>query len=280
MPRAYWRGYLKLSLVTCAVELFPATTEAERARFHRINGKTGHRLRQQMVDEETGRVVAKGDIARGYEISKDAYVRIEEDEIEAVRLESTRTIDIDSFVAWEEIDRRYLEKPYYVAPTGKGSDEAFAVIRDAMKDKGRAAIARVVLANREHVVAVEALGKGMLLTTLRYPYEVRDEKSYFSDIASPRIDKEMVRLASHILDSKSSRFDPSKFKDRYETALKALVKRKASGKTIEAAPEKEKTAEVIDLFDALKRSLGQTGSARRRPAAKAKRNGAKKRKAA
>jgi DNA end-binding protein Ku len=279
MPRAYWRGYLKLSLVTCAVELFPATTEANRAHFHRINRKNGHRLRQQMVDESTGRPVPKEQIGRGYELGKGSYVEIEDAELDAVKLESTRTIDIDSFVAWDEIDRRYLDKPYYMIPAGKGGEEAFAVVRDAMRDKGRVALGRVVLANREHILAIEPLGKGLLATTLRYPYEMRDEAPYFSSIKSPRVDKEMVRLASHILDSKGAHFDPSKFKDRYENALKSLVKRKAAGKTIEAPREDKKSAEVIDLFEALQRSLGRKAQQMKR-ASKSGKHGARKRKAA
>lgn len=208
-----------------------------------------------MVDEETGKVVDKDDKGRGYELPSGKYVEIEPEELEAVEVESTHTIDIDKFVPEEDIDKRYYERPYYIVPEGKGGEEAFAVIRDAMKDKGKVALARIVFANREHILAVEAWGKGMLGTTLRYDYEVRDEAEFFKGIPSPRVNKEMIALASHILDSKSGRFDASKFKDEYELALRKLVKRKASGKTIELPAEKEDRGNVIDLMEALRQSI-------------------------
>jgi DNA end-binding protein Ku len=255
-PRAYWKGSLKLSLVTCPIALYPASTQAEKTHFHQINTRSGHRLKQQMVDEQTGRVVDKDHKGRGYELSKGRYVQIEEDELEAVKLESTHTIEIDNFVPAEDIDERYLDKPYYIVPNGKAGADAFAVIRDAMKRKERVALARVVLSNREHVIALKPLGKGLLGTTLRYPYELRDEDDYFDDIPSPKVSKDMVDLAAHLLDTKASKFNPDKFKDKYETALKALVKRKAAGKTIEVPEAEERESNVIDLMDALKQSLG------------------------
>src|SRR4029079_5179926 len=205
--RAYWKGYLKLSLVTCPIALYPASSQAEKTHFHQINKKTGNRLRQQMVDEDTGRVVESDQKGRGYELSKRRYVEIEEDELKAVEIESTHTVDIDSFVPRAEIDKRYLDKPYYIAPAGKTGAEAFAVIRDAMKDKERVALARIVIAHREHIIALEPQGKGLLGTTLRYHYEVRDEKAYFKDIPQPRIAKDMVKLAEHILDRKAGHFN-------------------------------------------------------------------------
>lgn len=253
--RAYWKGYLKLSLVTCPVALYPASSQSDKTRFHQINRKTGNRLRQQMVDEETGRVVDKDNKGRGYELPNGKYVEIEPEELEAVEIQSTHTIDIDKFVPEDEIDKRYYERPYYIVPDGKGGEEAFAVIRDAMKDKGRVALARIVFANREHILAVEAWGKGMLGTTLRYDYEVRDEAEVFKGLPNPRITKDMVELASHILEKKSGRFDPSQFKDEYELALRKLVKRKASGKTIEPPAEREDRGNVIDLMEALRQSL-------------------------
>jgi DNA end-binding protein Ku len=252
-PRPYWKGYLKLSLVTCPIVVYPASSESEKIHFHQVNRKTGHRLRQQMVDEQTGEVVNKDEKGRGYELTKGKYVEIEPEELDAVEIESTHTIEIDKFVPEEEIDRRYYDKPYYIAPDGKSATEAFAVIRDAMKDKGRVALARIVMANREHVMALEPFGKGLLGTTLRYDYELRKDKDYFGGIAQPRIDKEMVELASHILDSKAGHFDPAKFKDEYEIALKKLVKRKAAGKTIERSPPPERS-NVIDLMEALRKS--------------------------
>jgi DNA end-binding protein Ku len=248
--RAYWKGYLKLSLVTCPVALYPASSQSEKTRFHQINRKTGNRLRQQMVDKETGRVVDKDNKGRGYELGNGKYVEIEPEELEAVEIESTHTIDIDKFVPEEDIDKRYYERPYYIVPDGKGGEEAFAVIRDAMKDKGRVALARIVFANREHILAVEPWGKGMLGTTLRYDYEVRDEAEVFKGIPSPRIAKEMVEL-----EKKAGRFDASQFKDEYELALRKLVKRKASGKTIELPEEREDRSNVIDLMEALRQSV-------------------------
>jgi Ku protein len=258
--RAYWKGYLKLSLVTCPVALYPASSQSEKTRFHQINRKTGNRLRQQMVDEDTGRVVDKENKGRGYELGNGKYVEIEPEELEAVEIESTHTIDIDKFVPEEDIDKRYYERPYYIVPDGKSGEDAFAVIRDAMKDKGRVALARIVFANREHILAVEPWGKGLLGTTLRYDYEVRDESEFFKGIASPRVAKEMVDLAGHILDSKAGRFDAAKFKDEYELALRKLVKRKAAGKTIEPPEEREDRGNVIDLMEALRQSVKGKGS--------------------
>jgi DNA end-binding protein Ku len=255
MPRAYWKGSLKLSLVTCPVGLFPASTGSDKTRFHMINKETGNRLKQQMIDAETGDVVEADQKGRGYELTKGKYVEIEKDELDAVQVESNHTIDIDSFVPRDEIDKRYLDNPYYIVPDGKAGLDAFAVIRDAMKDQDRVALARIVLTNREHVVAIEAMGKGLLATTLRFPYELRDEEDVFAGIKSPKISKDMVELASHIIKSKAGHFDPSKFKDKYEIALKALVKRKAAGKTIEAPSREEAPSNVVNLMDALRQSL-------------------------
>jgi DNA end-binding protein Ku len=261
--RAYWKGSLKLSLVSCPVLLYPASTSLEKTRFHMINRETGHRLKQQMVDAETGDVVEGDQKGRGYELAKGKYVEIDKQELEAVQIESNHTIDIDSFVPRDEIDDRYLNHPYYIAPDGKAGIDAFVVIRDAMKDKDRVALARIVLTNREHIIAIEPLGKGLLGTTLRYPYELRDEADYFDDIKNPKISKDMIELASHILDTKAAHFDPSKFKDEYETALKTLVKRKAAGKPVKSAEREERPENVVSLMDALKQSLKGKGSAKR-----------------
>jgi Ku protein len=263
-PRAYWKGSLKLSLVSCPIALYPASTTAEKTRFHMINRETGNRLKQQMVDAETGDIVEGDQKGRGYELKKGSYVEIEKEELEAVQIESNHTIDIDSFVPRDEIDKRYLDSPYYIVPDGKAGIDAFAVIRDAMKDQDRVALARIVLTNREHVIAIEPLGKGLLGTTLRYPYELRDESDYFDGIKSPKISRDMIELASHILDTKAAHFDPSKFKDEYENALKALVRRKASGKPIKVSEREEKPDNVVNLMDALKASLKGRPSAKRR----------------
>ncbi len=280
--RAYWKGSLKLSLVSCPILLYPASTSVEKTRFHMINRETGNRLKQQMVDAETGDVVESDQKGRGYELSKDKFVEIDKEELEAVQIESNHTIDIDSFVPKDEIDKRYLNHPYYIVPDGKAGVDAFAVIRDAMKDQERVALARIVLTNREHILAIEPLGKGLLGTTLRYPYELRDESEYFDDIKSPKISKDMIELAGHILDTKAAHFDPSKFKDEYENALKALVKRKAAGKPIKAAAREEKPDNVVSLMDALKQSLkGGKGASKRAshaPCRGGRRQGAPRRK--
>jgi len=289
--RAYWKGSLKLSLVSCPVLLYPASTTADKTRFHMINKETGNRLKQQMVDAETGDIVEGDQKGRGYELKKGEYVEVEKDELDAVQVESNHTIDIDSFVPSDEIDKRYLNYPYYIVPDGKAGVDAFAVIRDAMKDQERVALARIVLTSREHIIAIEPLGKGLLGTTLRYPYELRNEDEYFDGIKNPKISKDMIELAGHILKTKAAHFDPSKFKDEYENALKALVKRKAAGKPVKAAERAEKPDNVISLMDALKQSLKGKASTKRaahaparragqrRPAKKAHRSAARARKA-
>jgi DNA end-binding protein Ku len=278
MPRAYWNGYLRLSLVTCPIELFPATSQAEKTHFHQINTQTGNRLRQQMVDEETGRVVDAEHKGRGYELTKGKYIEIDEDELEAIQVESTHTIDIDGFVPRADIDKRYLDRPYYIAPNGTTGAEAFVVIRDAMQDEQRVALGRIVMAHKQHMIMLEPLGKGLLGTTLRFDYEVRSEKEYFSQIPSPRISQDMVSLASHILQSKAAKFDPGKFKDEYQMALRKLVQRKAKGHTVETPKPVEKPSNVINLMDALRESLKTdskvthpTGSSRKKRQSKTSR---------
>jgi Ku protein len=212
-----------------------------------------------MVDEATGRVVDSEHKGRGYELSKGHYVPIDEEELKAVEIESTHTVDITGFVPKADIDKRYRDRPYYITPGGKVGADAFAVIRDAMKDKDRVALAKIVIAHREHIIALEPLGKGLLGTTLRYDYEVRDEKDYFSGVASPKVGKDMVDLAAHILASKETKFDPRKFKDEYENALKRVVRRKAKEHAIEEPPPPERPDNVISLMDAQTRP-SQPGS--------------------
>ena len=278
--------------MSCPVVLYPASTTVEKTRFHMINKVTGNRLKQQMVDAETGDVVESDQKGRGYELKKGQYVEIEKEELEAVQIESNHTIEIDSFVPRDEIDKRYYNHPYYVAPDGKAAIDAFAVIRDAMKDEDRVALARIVQANREHIFVFVLLGLGLFGFFLCYPNELRDENEYFADIKTPKITKDMVELAGHILQTKAAHFDPSKFKDEYEDALKALVRRKASGKPIKVAEREEKPDNVVNLMDALKASLkGKSGGKRRaqppasrraparRAAKKAHRSAARQRKA-
>jgi DNA end-binding protein Ku len=254
-PRAYWKGYLKLSLVSCPIALYPASSNSERVSFHRINKKTGHRLKQQLVDAETGEAVEREDVGRGYEIAKGEYLRVEDEELQSIRIESTHTIEIDSFVPRSEIDDRFPDSPYYIMPTDRVGQEAFAVIRDAIREKGMAGLGRVVLTRREHVVMREARDQGLLATTLRFPYEVRDQAGIFGDIPQLKLPAEMKELAAHIIDSKTSHFDPSKFEDHYETALTELLKAKQAGRVLAAPKEDHAPQRVINLMDALRASI-------------------------
>src|SRR5580692_4899113 len=223
-PRANWKGYLKLSLVSCLIALFPATSEREKISFHQINKNTGHRIKYRKVDVESGDEVESTDIIKGYEVGKGEYIELDPEELEAIAIESKRTIEIDEFVPKKEIDELYLNSPYYIAPDGEVGQQAFAVIREAIRKEGMVALARVVFTSREHVIALEPRGKGLLGMTLRYPYEVRKEDEYFEDIEDEKIPKDMMELASHIVETKSGHFKPEEFEDHYEDALKALLK--------------------------------------------------------
>jgi DNA end-binding protein Ku len=264
-PRAYWKGYLRLSLVSCPIALYPAASSSERVSFNRINKKTGHRLKQQLVDGETGDPVEKDDIGRGYEVGKGEYIIVEDDELEKIKIESTHTIDIDSFVPRAEIDDRYMDTPYYIAPTDKVGQEAFAVIRDVIRDKGMVALGRVVLARREHVVMLEAFENGLLGTTLRYAYEVRDAKAYFEEVPDLKLPKEMRDLAAHIVDSKAAHFDPATFEDHYETALVEMLRAKQAGRVVQQPKDEPAPARVVNLMDALRASIGS--QTKKKPAA-------------
>jgi DNA end-binding protein Ku len=264
-PRAYWKGYLKLSLVSCPIALYPAASSAERVSFNRINKKTGNRLKQQLVDSETGDLVERDDIVRGYEVGKGQYLQVEDEEIEKIKIESTHTIDIKSFVPRAEIDNRYLDSPYYLAPTDQVGQEAFAVIRDTIRAKGMVALGRIVLTRRERVVMLEAFDKGLLATSLRYPYEVRDQQGYFEDVPELKLPGEMKDLAAHIVDSMATHFDPSTFEDHYETALVELLRAKQAGRPIEAKKDEAAPQRVINLMDALRASIG--AETKKKPAA-------------
>jgi DNA end-binding protein Ku len=211
-PRAYWKGYLKLSLVSCPIALYPATSEREKISFHQINKNTGNRIKYRKVDAETGDEVETADIIKGYEVGKGQYLEVNPDELEAIALESKRTIEIDEFVPKEQIDELYLNNPYYLVPDGKVGAEAFAVIREAINKEGMVAIGKVVFTSREHIIALEARGKGMLGVTLRYPYEVRNEEEYFDDIPEPKITKDMLDLATHIVETKKVSSIPRNFR--------------------------------------------------------------------
>jgi DNA end-binding protein Ku len=268
-PRANWKGYLRLSLVSCPIALYPATTESEKIRFHQVNRKTGNRIRYRKVDEETGHEVEPDEIVKAYEISKGRFVEVTSEELEAMAIESRRTIEIERFVPREEIDDLYNIRPYYIAPTDEVGEEAFVTIREVIEATGKTAIGRLVLTTREHMIAVDPRGKGLVGTLLRYPYEVRDETEYFADIPNIKVNKEMLDLAKHIVQSKAGHFEPDKFEDRYEETLKDLVTRKAAGEKIEP-PKEPREAKVISLMDALKRSVqaerGGKSHAARKPA--------------
>ena len=276
--RPYWKGYLKLSLVSCPIALYTATSPGERVAFRQINKKTGHRLRQQLIDDETEEPIDPEDKGRGYEVDKGVYLQVEDEELDAIAIESSHTIDIDSFVPKSEIDERYIESPYYLVPEGKVALEAFAVIRDAMLGKGMVALGRVVLSKRERPIMLQPRGKGLLGATLRYPYEVRDEAIYFNDIAEIQIPKDMLALAEHILESKAASFDPSKFHDRYEEAVVAMLNEKKAGMPVAKERPKPRIVAGTDLMAALRQSIEtakeaapKTAPAAAAPAAKAAR---------
>ena len=264
-PRPYWKGYLKLSLVSCPIALYTATSSGERVAFRQINKKTGNRLRQQLVDEETGEPIDPDDKGRGYEVDKGVYLRVEDEDIDAIAIESSHTIDIDSFVPKSEIDERYVDSPYYLIPENKVALEAFAVIRDAMRDKSMVALGRVVLSKRERVIMLQPRGKGLLGTTLRYPYEVRDEEIYFGDIGEVKIPKDMLALAEHILETKAAKFDVSTFHDRYEEAIVAMLNEKKAGLPVSKQRELPRIVAGTDLMAALRQSIERAKEAQPKP---------------
>jgi DNA end-binding protein Ku len=253
--RPYWKGYLRLALVTCPIALYPATSSTERVSFRQVNKKTGNRLRQQLVDEVTREPVESYDKGRGYEYAKGTYLLVDDDELDAVAIESNHTIEIDSFVPRDQIDERYLDSPYYITPNDQVGQDAFAVIREAMRGKGMVALARIVLSKREHVVMLEPWGKGLVATTLRYPYEIRDAKEYFDEIPDVKIAPDMLKLAEHILKTKEGEFDPSEFVDHYEEAVVEMLKKKQAGIKVPTGKASEPPRNVINLIDALRRSV-------------------------
>jgi DNA end-binding protein Ku len=268
---------LRLSLVTCPVALYPATSDTEKVSFNQLNRKTGHRIKYAKVDADTGEEVANEDIVKGYKVDTDTFIEVTKEELENVALESTRTIEIDEFVDRSEIDPRYLIRPYYLTPDGKVGHDAFAVIRETLREMNKLAIGRVVLTNREHIIALEPLDKGLMGTLLRYPYEVRSETEYFDDIQDVKNTKDMLDLAKHIVEQKSASFEPDQFEDRYEQALIDLINQKRNGLSTKTKTAPKTSGNVINLMDALKRSLASEKEAV--PAA-AKTKGKKPKKAA
>lgn len=260
-PRPTWKGYLKLALVSCPIAVFSAVSSTERVRFNQINRQTGNRIRQKLVDEETQEPVATSDKVRGYEIDKGVYVQVEDEELDAIAIDSSQTIDIDVFVPKAEIDVRYLDAPYYVAPNDRVGAEAFVTMREAMQHKGMVAIARVVMAKRERVVVLEPWEKGMLATTLRYPYEVRDASAYFEAVPDTKIEPALITMAEQLIDSRIAAFDSSTFHDRYEEAVIAMIERKKAGLPQEARRTPAKDGAIIDFAEALRKSLEKGGKA-------------------
>jgi DNA end-binding protein Ku len=271
--RPYWKGYLKLALVSCPIALYTGTSSTERVSFRQINKKTGNRLRQQLIDEVTREPVEGSDKGRGYEYAKGSYIQIEDDELDSVAIESNHTVDIDTFVPRDEIDERYLDSTYYIIPDDQVGQEAFAVIREAMRHKNMVALARIVLAKRERVIMLQPWDKGVMATTLHYSYEVRDANEYFDDLPTVKIAPDMLKLAEHIVESKEGEFDPSQFADHYEEAVVEMLKEKQSGIKPPKGKPTEQPRNVINLFDALKRSVSaDKGSSTAGKAARPKRS--------
>jgi DNA end-binding protein Ku len=257
--RPTWQGHLKLSLVTCPVALYAATDAGGDVHFHLINPKTNNRIRMVTTDPDTG-PVERGDLVRGYEVEKGEYILLTDEEIKSVKLESTKTIDIERFVPAADIDRVYWDNPYYLAPDGKMAQEAFGVIRDAMQRSGRVALGRIVIATRERMLALEPRGRGILATTLRSDDEVRKAEDIFGDIGGGKPDAAMIEIAEKIIEQREAAFDPSKFVDRYEDALRALIAGKQKGDKVVAAAAPDDT-NVVDLMAALRASLAGKGKA-------------------
>ena len=257
--RPSWQGHLKLSLVTCPVALYTATNAGGDIHFNLINPKTNNRIRMITTDPDTG-PVDRGDLVKGYEVSKGEYILLSEDEIKSVKLESTKTIDIEHFVPADEIDRIYWDNPYYLAPDGKLAQEAFGVIRTALEKTGQIALGRIVMATRERILALEPRGKGILAYTLRTEAEVRQPDEIFAEISDAKPDPEMISIAEKIIEQKEGPFDPKQFVDHYEAALKALIEEKQQGHQ-PAKVEEPADTNVVDLMAALRASLAAKGKA-------------------
>jgi DNA end-binding protein Ku len=280
-PRPYWKGHIRLSLVSFEVQLHTASRAARQFPLHQIDKKSGERIRYQTVVPGKGAVPREG-IIKGYEYEKDHYVLFEPKELEKLKLESKHTIDLVQFVDSHEIDVMFFDKPYYVTPGGRGvAEEAFRVVRDALRESKKYALGQIVLAGRERIAALKPCGKGMLLETLRYGEEVRESEKYFEDIRDKPADEDQLDLAKQLIKQKSAKFDPEKFKDHYDDAMRELIKAKLGDKGAKKAiEEKRPTAQVINLMDALKKSLrGESagGGKAAKPARKPRRKAAKKR---
>jgi DNA end-binding protein Ku len=263
-PRPNWKGYLKLSLVSCPVALFPATTTSERVSFRTLNRATGNRVRRQFVDEQTGDPVETDEQIKGYEVAKGEFIQIEDDELKSIQIESNHTIDIEKFVPRPDVDQLYLDTPYYLTPTDRVGEEAFAVIRDAMRAEKVVGLARVVLFRRERILMLEPRAKGIVATSLHFANEVHAASGYFDEIPDLDLPKQMLELATHIIDKMSGHFEPEQFEDRYENALIDLIRSKQKGMPLKPQPVHRQT-NVINLMDALRRSVEGAGAAEAAP---------------
>lgn len=265
-PRANWKGYLKLGELNCAVALYTAASTSDRVSFHMVNRETGNRLNREFVDAETGKLVERDEQIKGYEVSGGDYVTLEPEEVAAAVPEADRMLDIGDFVDVAEIDDIFFDKPYYLAPSDKQSQEVFALIREGLKANKVAAIAQTVLFRRVRTLLIRPHGTGLVASTLNYEYEVKSAAEAFEDLPKPKLEKEMLDLAGHIIDTKRGKFDPSKFADRYDDALAELVKAKIEGRKIRK-PKPVKETKPADLLEALRRSAAG-GASRGKPAAK------------
>ena len=266
--RPSWQGHLKLSLVTCPVALYTATNSGGDVHFNLINPKTNNRIKMITTDPDTG-PIDRSDLVKGYEVSKGEYILLTDDEIKSVKLESTKTIDIERFVPGDEIDRIYWDNPYYLAPDGKLAQEAVGVIRTALEKSGQIALGRIVMATRERILALEPRGKGILAYTIRSDAEVRQPDEIFNSISDAKPDAAMISIAEKIIEQQEGPFDPSQFVDRYEEALKQLIEDKKKGHKPAKVDAPEDT-NVVDLMAALRASLADKNRAGGKPAAKTK----------
>lgn len=262
--RPAWKGYLKLSLVTCAVELTSATSQSEKVSFRILNKVTGNTVTRQYTDSVTGTAVDENNEIKGYEVEKDKFLLFSEAELDSVKIESSHTLNIESFVKKADIEQIYLDTPYYLTPSDKMAEEAYAVIRDALASKKMAGLASIVLYRRERPVVIEACGRGLLMTTLRYEKTVRQPEAAFEGIGRSRVDPEMLELANHIIEKKAGKFDPRNFDDHYEDALLEMIKAKQAGKKPTVAAYAPQPTNVVNLFDALRQSLASEGGGKAR----------------
>lgn len=260
--RPFWRGHLKLSLVSCPVALHSAITDRNDIHLNFINPDTGNRIRNQVIDAETEEVVSREELVRGYQFAKDRYVTLSEEELAELKIESSTTMEIEKFVPDEQIPATFFDKVYYIVPDGDAGLEAFVVIRDAMDKAGMFALSRVVLARKERAIAMKPRGKGIIAYSLREAGDIKPEKEYFKDIESAKVDKDMLEIAMKLVKQKSGDFDPKEYEDRYEQRMRALIQAKLKGVELEPLEEEEEP-KVVDLMEALKRSLEGGGKARK-----------------